>query len=390
MSAEENPACAGVSEPAADRTVDSAPTELKLTLGSPIDAPAGVQSARAGGRKRPGFALKPLVVKNSTHSAPKSAPHRTTERDAWWKQTYKLPSEATLGAHAAAPASSQSSLPAFALPTGHDVNPDTAWIEVSGPVSAELPALAGGPTLGRAFSCGSEPEHGTSKRARKLNPFAAKAGPLFHYAVPVVNGRGPSSEASYLVEPCVAGDRQQSFYGLIHGHGGGEAAKYCFEHYLDHALGLPWFHERPGDGFRVSFIAADAGFRATDAAGDAPHDGASLLCCFMHGRHGVVAHVGSSRAILLKRDGTWSPLTCDHTPERDADRLRLQAGETGYKHVKSSFTYARSIGDAGERLITPHPDVMEFDVVDGVDDLLIMASEGPCPCVIAFHPLCRA
>lgn len=80
---------------------------LRVDVASPLHPPSASLSAppaKAGPHKKRPVPLKPLVVKNSTHAAPKMVPCRPPDKDAWWLQYSRPASVGTLGAHLVAPA----------------------------------------------------------------------------------------------------------------------------------------------------------------------------------------------------------------------------------------------------------------------------------------------
>ena len=159
------------------------------------------------------------------------------------------------------------------------------------------------------------------------------------------------------------------------------ARDYCIAHLPDTIAAFPTLSSGPGDAMRAAFVAVDAGFRSTAAAGLAPLDGVCVVCLLVQGCHVTVAHVGDCRAVLLRADGALvTAVTKDHKPlvPTEVARLRSTAGDVGYHRVKDVFTYSRSIGDAGHHtLITALPDVAEWDL-DGSESMVIMASDGAC------------
>ncbi len=140
----------------------------------------------------------------------------------------------------------------------------------------------------------------------------------------------------------------------------------------------PWVAVRPADALRSAFVALDAGFRASAAAGANPNVGASMVCALVQRTRVTLAHVGTCRAVALRVDGTLAEaLTVDHVPGCNAERARLRdaGGEAAVGRV-SAFGYTRSIGDAGYHAwVSAAPDVTETQA-DGSLAMLVLASSG--------------
>lgn len=79
-----------------------------------------------------------------------------------------------------------------------------------------------------------------------------------------------------------------------------------------------------------------------------------------------VAHVGDSRAILIKQDGTVMSLTQDHKADRadEVERIRAAGGFVVHKRVMGELAISRAIGDVdfkekGFAFVLAEPDVNE-------------------------------
>ena len=58
--------------------------------------------------------------------------------------------------------------------------------------------------------------------------------------------------------------------------------------------------------------------------------GTTAITALLHGRAVFVANVGDSRAVLVHRDGTVTPLSTDHRPAiNDAERRRVNESPLG-------------------------------------------------------------
>ncbi|KYF44166.1 protein phosphatase 2C domain-containing protein [Toxoplasma gondii ARI] len=103
----------------------------------------------------------------------------------------------------------------------------------------------------------------------------------------------------------------------------------------------------------------------------------------------VVANVGDSRAVLLHRDGSFTPLSRDQKPEQDTERLRVEAAGGrvffgGVPRVDNMLAVARSFGDfymkdnprlpADKQKIIAVPDIRMFYATP--KDYLLLTCDG--------------
>ncbi|KEP64796.1 UNVERIFIED_CONTAM: protein phosphatase 2C domain-containing protein [Hammondia hammondi] len=103
----------------------------------------------------------------------------------------------------------------------------------------------------------------------------------------------------------------------------------------------------------------------------------------------VVANVGDSRAVLLHRDGSFTPLSRDQKPEQDTERLRVEAAGGRVflgpvPRVDNMLAVARSFGDfymknnprlpADKQKIIAVPDIRMFYATP--NDYLLLTCDG--------------
>lgn len=103
-------------------------------------------------------------------------------------------------------------------------------------------------------------------------------------------------------------------------------------------------------------------------AGEAMHGGNSAICLALEGGMAYVAHVGGSRAYLVRRD-TIQPVTVDHT----LGMKRVVKGELSradYERSPLRRMLTRSLGAGAEVAV----DVAELRLQPG--DVLVLASDG--------------
>ncbi|CAL8100440.1 unnamed protein product [Calicophoron daubneyi] len=101
-----------------------------------------------------------------------------------------------------------------------------------------------------------------------------------------------------------------------------------------------------------------------------------------------VANAGDSRAVLC-RGGAAIDLSVDHKPEDDDERSRITAAGgtvTRDGRVNGGLNLSRALGDhsykqakglpLSEQMITPSPDISQYDLIPGTDDFVVLACDG--------------
>jgi protein phosphatase len=96
--------------------------------------------------------------------------------------------------------------------------------------------------------------------------------------------------------------------------------------------------------------------------------GTTLVAATLAGNEVIVAHVGDSRAYLV-RDGRCTQITADHSRVAEMVRMKLITPEQAATHPARSML-TRSLG--GEPVL--HADLSRHPV--GKDDVLILCSDG--------------
>lgn len=96
----------------------------------------------------------------------------------------------------------------------------------------------------------------------------------------------------------------------------------------------------------------------------------------------TVAHVGDSRAVLSRRDGSVIRLFEDHKPGRQDEMERIESAGglvlevSGTFRVNGVLAVSRAIGDPEfKRYVIPLPDIRTFSL-SGEEEFLVMASDG--------------
>jgi protein phosphatase 1L len=178
-----------------------------------------------------------------------------------------------------------------------------------------------------------------------------------------------------------------SLFGVFDGHGGWEAAAYAQDQLFANVLAdLHAQAEAVGVSKRDLAHAFDAGFACTERnlLQDLEHTvaGSTAVCAAFDAAHLTLANLGDSRAVLGRRDGSAHQLTRDHKPELDDERERIEAlggfvSQLGVWRVQGVLATSRALGDRPLKpFVSALPEQCERTLVAGVDDFLVLASDG--------------
>jgi len=95
-----------------------------------------------------------------------------------------------------------------------------------------------------------------------------------------------------------------------------------------------------------------------------------------------VANLGDSRAVLVQRNGSASPVSEDHKPNRPDERARVQAAGgrvifAGCWRVQGDLAVSRAFGDAHLKKfgVSAQPELKSY-TVGPQDAWLVLASDG--------------
>jgi protein phosphatase len=181
------------------------------------------------------------------------------------------------------------------------------------------------------------------------------------------------------------------------GHAGGEVASRIAAHTIEECLlnSLKWFLETRGEeGHQVvahlQGAVHEADARVLSAAKQRPElrgMGSTLTLALAVGRTLFVAHVGDSRAYLM-RDGRLHRLTTDHTLLNElTERGEILPGQEGNARLKHVITNAVGGSDSGVRVEATRAALQPGDrlllCTDGLTDPLGDEAIGS---VLAAHP----
>ena len=155
------------------------------------------------------------------------------------------------------------------------------------------------------------------------------------------------------------------FFGVFDGHGGKRAAEWAHSNLVDNLLreikssaGVT----ADANSRRELDSAVASAFLKTDheflrqAMQRGMADGSTGITCMLQQLSGqtqrrlLVANLGDSRAVMVKRNGSAEPLSEDHKPNRPDERARVQAAGgrvifAGCWRVQGDLAVSRAFGD---------------------------------------------
>jgi protein phosphatase len=170
--------------------------------------------------------------------------------------------------------------------------------------------------------------------------------------------------------PDDAWDRGPLFV-VADGLGGHEAGEVASKVAVDVVLGS-WTGRgspaAPHTAIRTALRSANTAVFDAAIEHGTPGMGTTVVAATLAGNEVIVAHVGDSRAYLV-RDGRCTQITTDHSRVAEMVRMKLLTPEQAATHPARSML-TRSLG--GEPVI--HVDLTRHPV--GKDDLLILCSDG--------------
>lgn len=219
------------------------------------------------------------------------------------------------------------------------------------------------------------------------------------YSAAEIKGRRAYMEDRYCVIPRIV-DSELTAFCVCDGHGGFEAARYVTENLsvtLEDALqsNEPWketcsSNDSRSELFKSKFNFKDvitSTFRKLDegflkiAKQKNLDDGTTALCVIASRSHITVANTGDSRALLVRKNFSFIPLSIDHKPNsvEERDRITKLGGTVvhwGVWRVQGVLAVSRAIGDKLlKTFVIPDPDVITHELSED-DAFLVLATDG--------------
>lgn len=219
---------------------------------------------------------------------------------------------------------------------------------------------------------------------------ANSSDPCVCWGAAARQGIRPEMEDEYAVAERLQSNRHLKFFGLYDGHGGRAAAQAVAtgaKHVraLHDVLALsrkPTLHEQLEDAFKsteeslLNRLDISSGTTAVTAV---VNHAEKLI---------TIAHVGDSRAIIMREDTVYE--TEDHKPTAPHERTRIRkAGDTitiKYGHtsyVNGRIAMSRALGDREIKMgsnpvksLSAQPEISQLSYTDKQHVVLVLASDG--------------
>ncbi|KAL6065508.1 protein-serine/threonine phosphatase [Balamuthia mandrillaris] len=179
-----------------------------------------------------------------------------------------------------------------------------------------------------------------------------------------------------------------AFFGVFDGHGGRRAADHCAKNLHKHLLAEPALKEkRYKKAIRNAFLQTDSEF-CQQAQDRKWRDGSTAAIVLLkydrakttreRRRLLLVANVGDTRVVAC-RQGKAKPLTVDHKPLTERERIEKYGGCILGGNVNGVLAVSRAIGDVElkpgrpiqDNPVTAQPDVWKYEVTDDLEFLLL-------------------
>lgn len=182
-----------------------------------------------------------------------------------------------------------------------------------------------------------------------------------------LQGTRPSQEDSMIMRREILPGTD--LYGLMDGHGGSETSTIV-------ANVIPKFYEENGDA------SGDAIIRVLEQTNEhlmkrGVKDGAVLVLVSITGETVSCGHLGDSRAVMVKRDGSVNQLTMDHKPtdRSEVEQIKQKRSFVENGRVAAILSASRALGDFSIPGISSVPDIKTFDI-EPEDYRLVLACDG--------------
>lgn len=172
-----------------------------------------------------------------------------------------------------------------------------------------------------------------------------------------------------------------SYYGIMDGHNGIDAAIYSVSHLHQYLAESPHYPANPVRALHDACCKTDDLF-TIKAQRENLHGGTTAVVALLRPKEQklYVAWLGDSQAMLV-RQGRPMQIVRPHKPDRPDERDRIEGmGGTvlywGAWRVNGQLAVSRAIGDAEYKpYVTAKPDIEEI-TLDGTEDFLVLACDG--------------
>jgi serine/threonine protein phosphatase PrpC len=185
-------------------------------------------------------------------------------------------------------------------------------------------------------------------------------------------------EDRYVALP--GSSKKLAVYGVFDGHGGDGIANHCAEQ-LGHKIQSNSNEKNIPKNILESFSQVDSDYKACTTNDST--EGTTAVVVVLKGSELFVGHVGDSKAVLIKNDGSSASLTSDHKPDRSDEKQRIEAagGDVSCQQgdvfrVNGVLAVSRALGDYYLKpFVCSTPEISNRQIFSD-DAYLLLASDG--------------
>jgi len=194
---------------------------------------------------------------------------------------------------------------------------------------------------------------------------------------------------------------RQAYFAVFDGHGGQLASTFVAGNLHKMLFTSSFYPHRPQQALTESFYSVDQLY-AKQYAVQGQQDGSTGCVILIIGQHLYCANVGDSRAVLC-RDGNVIDLSHDHKPNKESEKVRIEACGGIVKKgsffnipmgpfriymadgLRGGLAVARGFGDIfykdpkvarDKQLVIVVPEIVEHELCFGQDEYIVIASDG--------------
>mmetsp|Transcript_43092 Transcript_43092/g.69956 ORF Transcript_43092/g.69956 Transcript_43092/m.69956 type:complete len:660 (+) Transcript_43092:125-2104(+) len=223
-------------------------------------------------------------------------------------------------------------------------------------------------------------------------PPPVPVGVVLPVVAEVFAAQGPrrNMEDRHVMMQQVKGRPGEHLFAVFDGHGGHRAAEFAAERLPEELLNSSEYDSDPVSALKKAFLATDVAF-LEESRIRGYDDGTTGIVVLIKGDTLYVANAGDCRAVLGRGASAINgkpqavPLSEDHkahrADEQEAIRMRggfvkLYSDENKWR-AQGALDTTRCIGDRPYKpFLTAEPDVLVHHVERGLDDFIVIASDG--------------
>lgn len=171
--------------------------------------------------------------------------------------------------------------------------------------------------------------------------------------------------------------RDNCFYAIFDGHGGGGVSRYLKHHLYDTILSYQRNHHSISNALTYAFRDIETTIEKDEAL---KYQGSTATAIYITEHELISANIGDSRAVLSRNRSSHN-LTMDHKPLAEKERI-LKLGEKitwdrfSKVHRIRNLSVSRAMGDVyAKPVVSSEIDIKHF-ARDDTDEFIIIATDG--------------